>query len=1119
MDSPRGVKPKKKDRRLSDSDDKLERSEKSEKPSKTKDTVSPEFKREVKRIQEKLDKIPSFYRMAENFNPLEIVIEMMKSEKAGDKQREIDRRCKEMNESMDVLVSEFYEGFNRAIRTYTNILSNVNESKHTVDTLNDSFSKVGNAFNIRSAGLNGMFNQITEYDCTLQILDIIKEIKEVPEKYQIYISNAEYLKAAKLLVDAERLLHLDILKDIGALSQLKDDIIYKRTTFHEIILKELHILLYMKDLQEDDLEMDEDESMAAKAALKKTMAASANIDVNKAGSLRIDGPSKGFIEMVDQLIESLFVLDRVKFSVETLLEGVRPELNIIIQKTVAEFKKEYEQELANKKLQYKPTLVSGIIDNNQSTTASSKSFEENHFVKLLRVLFNKCKQILYNHREACALFEIKTEKQPIVAAKLEEQFQDQLKEHIAQQQIIAQQQAAQQSKKRANSSATPPTPRGGQGGISVGNTTNPVMLQLILNSNEPFRIPYNIQAVWEEILKELQILIRKYIGDAPSSKTIQMKDSASNDTAPEAPKNGPKLFSFYKSAAFSYFEHYEQSGMTNYNDSDIFFGAVPSPYNLTPIYPLITNFHEQVADLIFSTNVGLREWLDEFISTTFLQHIKLDYKKRAVISTEGTEAFKSKDKIIRDSSNEEQRPVLNSAREIFHCIKELYLDMISMPQYRDEFSTIMESAIMVKYLDACQEKYSSLVQDADIGKVISNPEIFTRLQEGPWWRRIQKEARLQQLQQLQFSMQEKESYEGVNINNHNINNVSGPGSSVDASGKKNYPREHRFSGNSSSLTEMINAEVEKTFMDDFTREQRDFEREFIKSEQKIVMGVINQIFSVPTNAKDLMNQLQFNRKWILEVSRIGLLANMHNSLNWFADRIFQLFRYNPLDAEEIENSIPRMSPRLSDQPRITENMLNLVQNFKVLADKCLLTLHEEFRLRCYYFLDKIKSTSYSFDSESREPDAFVISLNDDLVACQEVLVVYLSQSKIRFLLASLSYLMGAVLINSLTKIKSINKWGVRKMCRNVFALQQNLTNIIISTDEEPFEKARKYYELLNISQEEVLVHIAENSGDISKLFSYDEYKTVLEMMSPDRQINSQMREILEQKVNEAYMHV
>jgi hypothetical protein len=86
------------------------------------------------------------------------------------------------------------------------------------------------------------------------------------------------------------------------------------------------------------------------------------------------------------------------------------------------------------------------------------------------------------------------------------------------------------------------------------------------------------------------------------------------------------------------------------------------------------------------------------------------------------------------------------------------------------------------------------------------------LQEGPWWRRIQKEARLQQLQQLQFSMQEKESYDGVNINNHNINNVSGPGSSVDASGKKTYPREHRFSV--SQITFYIHINI---YIDDIIR--------------------------------------------------------------------------------------------------------------------------------------------------------------------------------------------------------------------------------------------------------------------------------------------------------------
>jgi hypothetical protein len=54
------------------------------------------------------------------------------------------------------------------------------------------------------------------------------------------------------------------------------------------------------------------------------------------------------------------------------------------------------------------------------------------------------------------------------------------------------------------------------------------------------------------------------------------------------------------------------------------------------------------------------------------------------------------------------------------------------------------------------------------------------------------------------------------------------------------------------------------------------------------------------------------------------------------------------------------------------------------------------------------------------------------------------------------------------------------MCRNVFALQQNLTNIIISTDEEPFEKARKYYELLNISQE---------VRNIEVDFQFDKFRT------------------------------
>jgi hypothetical protein len=43
--------------------------------------------------------------------------------------------------------------------------------------------------------------------------------------------------------------------------------------------------------------------------------------------------------------------------------------------------------------------------------------------------------------------------------------------------------------------------------------------------------------------------------------------------------------------------------------------------------------------------------------------------------------------------------------------------------------------------------------------------------------------------------------------------------------------------------------------------------------------------------------------------------------------------------------------------------------------------------------------------------------------------------------------------------QSINRFGALKMCRNVLTLQQNLSNLF-ACDEEPFERVRKYYELL-----------------------------------------------------------
>jgi hypothetical protein len=37
---------------------------------------------------------------------------------------------------------------------------------------------------------------------------------------------------------------------------------------------------------------------------------------------------------------------------------------------------------------------------------------------------------------------------------------------------------------------------------------------------------------------------------------------------------------------------------------------------------------------------NFREWLDDFVQHTFLQQIRVDYKKRAIVATETPDAFK-----------------------------------------------------------------------------------------------------------------------------------------------------------------------------------------------------------------------------------------------------------------------------------------------------------------------------------------------------------------------------------------------------------------------------------------------------------------------------------------------
>lgn len=172
----------------------------------------------------------------------------------------------------------------------------------------------------------------------------------------------------------------------------------------------------------------------------------------------------------------------------------------------------------------------------------------------------------------------------------------------------------------------------------------------------------------------------------------------------------------------------------------------------------------------------------------------------------------------------------------------------------------------------------------------------------------------------------------------------------------------------------------------------------------------------------------------------------------------------------------------------------------------------------------------------QEPDVFISELNTSLSSVEETMAHHLPPLKTRFLFDRLAPLIARLLIKGLVSIKGINKNGVFKMFRNVFALQQNLTNIVVRK-EQHFDRVRKYYDLLNLTEEELQSHISEvvsqpssssssSSAGVglgglsgiggpvvkSSVFSADEYRVIVEVQKFNKRLAPTVAASIEQKL-------
>ncbi|XP_036184543.1 exocyst complex component 4 isoform X1 [Myotis myotis] len=259
------------------------------------------------------------------------------------------------------------------------------------------------------------------------------------------------------------------------------------------------------------------------------------------------------------------------------------------------------------------------------------------------------------------------------------------------------------------------------------------------------------------------------------------------------------------------------------------------------------------------------------------------------------------------------------------------------------------------------------------------------------------------------------------------------------------------------------------------RPKREDEEDFIRAafgkESEVLIGNLGDKLIPP---QDILR----------DVSDLKALANMHESLEWLAGRTKSAFSnlstsqmHSPAQDGHTNMDLPPVSEQ------IMQTLSELARSFQDMADRCLLVLHLEVRVHCFHYLIPLaKEGNYAIvaNVESMDYDPLVVKLNKDISAIEEAMSASLQQHKFQYIFEGLGHLISCILINGAQYFRRISESGIKKMCRNIFVLQQNLTNITMSREAD-LDFARQYYEMLYNTADELLNLVVDQGVKYTEL--------------------------------------
>ncbi|KAL6310091.1 Sec8 exocyst complex component-specific domain-containing protein [Sparassis latifolia] len=253
-----------------------------------------------------------------------------------------------------------------------------------------------------------------------------------------------------------------------------------------------------------------------------------------------------------------------------------------------------------------------------------------------------------------------------------------------------------------------------------------------------------------------------------------------------------------------------------------------------------------------------------------------------------------------------------------------------------------------------------------------------------------------------------------------------------------------------------------------------------------------------------------NEDLIPSVRNLSALASLYRSVTWFTAELNTMksapehalspttpLNLNPASAiTPYTPYLPAIAPVQPNEPlslplssAMALRFQALSMTYAQLAELILYSIRIDIRCRAMHHLElALRRGIYRAEREVSEPDPYIIDLNAELSKCDDCISSTLPETERRFVFEGLGQLLEHLLISNARYIRSANAFGIKKMMRNILALQQNIKTITEDSYDGEFERAKRYYSLFMLSPQDMLDSVRQKQE-----YSFDEYKTMLDL--------------------------